>query len=1112
MSPTSCQAAVDIENDRALSPRALAIDRDIGSSGLKTPPDLDNTILPSPLASFVSFATRSTGLGVRVTSAIGGYGLDATRLTTLTALRVGRSLFDGVLGRAGKEPMVRSNPEAVAGGNIDDIDKIHTRVDKLILWAAAVFRFADTALFTVSEGSQLALSTLDQFLGSTDSSRATAGIITMIRREVANPPTAGPGETVSVGYLVAAFCALAYLQRSCRTFLEEEDRKFCVDEIVWDVIVLDDGTRVDISKENVPHQPATVSPPKPEDGPNLDDPSTGKLEHDVLQSLPDNAKVSITREITISETIRVNYTGNVQQIKVDLPPGIELIEDNRDTDRAQAGQEGTTAQLIFRSTRRRQSTMSYQTVDRELNLAAERVGKPGLQPPECLASRDSHVPGETEINLRQPAILTNPFHVTSSQPSQDSNSSFAGEPSCAADTAPPSQPNSRPGLPPQRVLSNKPLSGASRKEPGSGPKLLEKISGFRTVLTRSRSISSKQDPRREAAAGKAKLTFLASLTARFLGRADCQPTSLSPWLSLTQKGSALATSKGGPEEPEQGRSHTMCFSIHERLQQSTVSLDGSAVTTDNYQSASVFTEAAASPGVKIVSSEPGLDHEHLTSTDYHNKSPTPSIYTLPAHNSEISLVSHHRKTTRAAEKLSALRQAGVLPGMFPERHFLGNIARYMRFASAAYGSYFIELLGISTELPLPGILEDTHHELRSFAHHTRSAPGSILLSSFVDPQGGSDGTGATNTGVPLVHYISLDHESKAVVLACRGTLGFEDVLADMACEYDDLVWRGTAYKVHKGVHASAKRLLFGSDGRVLRTLKAALQDFPAYGLVLTGHSLGAAVTSVLGIMLSEPGDDGTFITAPSPLTNPSSLPSHPDSDTTLLLSTPPPHLCLPAHRPIHVYAYGPPATLSLPLRAATRGLITTVVHGSDLVPYLSLGLLHDFQALALALKADNDAAGDESGDDARDGDNAAGDTAGDNDSDAAGDTARDGDGDTAAGDGAGDEEGFADRPPAGDDEWAWASLRVLRMSMGSEKLVPPGEVFVVEGRPVPRRREGGGEDHLGQPARRMVLRYVRDVERRFGEVRFAGGMLTDHSPARYEAALERLMMGVGMRE
>lgn len=169
-------------------------------------------------------------------------------------------------------------------------------------------------------------------------------------------------------------------------------------------------------------------------------------------------------------------------------------------------------------------------------------------------------------------------------------------------------------------------------------------------------------------------------------------------------------------------------------------------------------------------------------------------------------------------------------------------------------------------------------------------------------------------------------------------------------------------------------------------------------------------------------------------------------------------------------------------------MITTIVNGQDLVPYLSLGVLHDLQAVALAFKTDDSGAKGEV-------------------------RKRVWQGIT----GTFMDKWYANRPPGmnteEDDQWAYSALKALRASMLSAKLLPPGEVFVVETMPVLQRdafvtEEGGEGKGLGRPATRSVLKYVKDVEKRFGEVRFGGSMLLDHSPGRYEMSLGALGKGI----
>jgi hypothetical protein len=188
--------------------------------------------------------------------------------------------------------------------------------------------------------------------------------------------------------------------------------------------------------------------------------------------------------------------------------------------------------------------------------------------------------------------------------------------------------------------------------------------------------------------------------------------------------------------------------------------------------------------------------------------------------------------------------------------------------------------------------------------------------------------------------------------------------------------------------------------------------------------------------------------------------------------------------------------MSPALRRATRGLITTVVNGQDVVPTLSLGILRDLHAVSLAFK--NDVAEAKSYVRSRVWERITHSIV---------------------------NSFYMNQPPilihagdgVGEDSWAWTTLKSLRENLTSTKLLPPGEVFVVETMRVLQRDAftatadsfgTDGSPRLGRPASRVQLKYIRDVEARFREIRFGSGMFGDHSPARYEASLTVLARGV----
>jgi hypothetical protein len=1150
-----------------------------------------STLLPAPVANAISLATRSSSLYLRLGTLIGGLALDGARVTTLTGLELSRALIESILHRAGKDVALRSTGElgrAEAEGLLErSITTLHTTITNIAFAASTGFYFSAAALNSATDISQQLLATLDSILGSTDSSRAIASIVTLIRREFQNPATGQDGEKIGVADLLLGICGLALLQRWCWKITEREIKEEKWEEVVWDVVILDDGRRADVARSNQLGEKETgtrrgsvsfmtasgneVLDAVEREGQAGDDSEDDlpeiNLKQKIMRSLPDDANVSITTETTTTKTITVEITG-AHLPEISPPPGVEVIEENAqhtgntDLKGAVLTHEQETSLLapryrvVYRIIKNKLRGMNIEakgTIENAEGVLEacddEVMGLPSKTSVQLPTSATFSVSPLSSPDTEHPPELPNPpsrshdlsssssaFVPTHTSDSGDENSlgfsaipikkdSFANQKRSRKPMSSASSLSSSDNPPPRKLSGTKSPAAKKLKSDRPPVKTVDKKGSFRNTLkkgsaTALANLLNKDSPSETTAQNK-------STQQRppwgVSGVAPIPPSKSS--LPVPARDSSIVPGRDAPRAPQRGNpnyfssrdlghmlpqdvprspSRTSFYSIHERRRDSLVS------QTDTYSihssenrpgSPTAFrTHLKAQSSMLRARSEKNIANPPASPAKNHrrSKSYAPSIYTLQTNNSGTSLVlasQPRRSAFETSENLELLMRTGQVDGLFPDHHIVRNITRFVRFASASYGASFLRVMGISTLTASPGSKSnkeiDTvhHHEHHSFSRHTQLPASTILLSSFVDPQGGTDSTGHTNTGVPMVHFVSLDHDSKAVVLTCRGTLGFEDVLTDMTCDYDTMSWRGHDYSVHKGIHASARRLL---SSRVLVTIKAALEEFPDYGLVLCGHSLGGGVTALLAILLSEPSPAGaSFVTTSYAQHSPQLLITASGADRS---TAPQPQSSLPPGRPIHVYAYGPPATLSPSLRLATRGLITTIVNGQDLVPHLSLGTLHDLQAVALAFKNDDSGAK----------------------------------GEVRSRVWSGLQGAFRDSwyqgiPNTGgfardeDDIWAHSALKALRASMLSSKLLPPGEVFIVESMPVLRREafaEGRGVENvepgngLGRPATRSVLRYIRDVEKRFREIRFGGSMLLDHSPGRYEASLAVLGKGV----
>ncbi|OJJ38225.1 hypothetical protein ASPWEDRAFT_35843 [Aspergillus wentii DTO 134E9] len=1098
------------------------LNRDDGTSHV--PATSGAPLLPRPVASFVSLLTQSTSLSLRLGSFFGGAALDGARVTTLTGLELSRAVIEGILTRAGRDVAFRSSGDhgkAEAESLLErSIAALHTTVTSASFIAAATFHFSSTTLSSASNLTQTLLSTLDAILGSTESSRAIAAIITLIRREFRRPELDIGAEKIGVGDLLVGTVGFALLQRWGKKNTEREIHENGGDEIIWDVVILDNGSRADVIRThplkltNNPHtdlneskRSSFMSPGNEEgyfnavqrrpsmvdaiDGPRLSLPSEDQHQMDedirlhIMKQLPRGCHASIRTDLLTARTITVDVFDD-DTAEIAAPPGTMMIEEKFHQDRSNCRDELADHRhlpkhtVVFRTefNKSQSANVRHQERGTPESTVEDLTGAPTSL--RMIGTGDEETTRNNRSNEQRTGIRNSQSSSHPSLGASETNVKTTTGKSSLSKFTQKVKPSGKPSITPQGQ-SNKASKG-STADKSLVPRRLPSKPGSEGRTNKTVSPSSSQ------------VSFFSSPVAnRGLPRSPLQDSS-------RMKSTASSAARHGNTRD----TGTDYFSVREKNQESYMAHTdaysrrtgdihpGSPAATRNHVRSSSSLSLTRSEADMTVSvnndSRPGSSSFHRRKDSF-----SPSIYSLATAGSETSLILAHRARKSAYEDaatIQALNRDGLVPGIFPEMHFVKNIRRFCRFSLASYGSNALKVMGVpKTPNSLPS--QETHSQEHSdFSNHAGLPASTILLSSFVDPAGGTNAAGETETGFPLVHYLCLDHESKAIVLTLRGTWGFEDILTDMTCDYDDLEWQGKSWKVHKGMHASAKRLLEGGGGRVMITIRAALEEYPDYGVVLCGHSLGGGVAALLATMISEPSNESSgtsFVTA-----------SYQSVTRRLLLAQSSEHdthteYFLPPGRPIHVYAYGPPAVMSPFLRRATRGLITTVVNGQDVVPSLSLGILHDMHMVSLAFKNDiSEARSNVRG------------------------RVWEGIRHSIV------NKFYVNEPPmlvqagdgVGEDAWAWKTLKGLRADLLAPKLMPPGEVFVVETMRVLKRdafTSGLREDGyplLGRPATRVQLKFIRDVEAMFGELRFGSGMLSDHNPARYETSLAALARGI----
>ncbi|QRV72315.1 Lipase (class 3) [Ceratobasidium sp. AG-Ba] len=310
-------------------------------------------------------------------------------------------------------------------------------------------------------------------------------------------------------------------------------------------------------------------------------------------------------------------------------------------------------------------------------------------------------------------------------------------------------------------------------------------------------------------------------------------------------------------------------------------------------------------------------------------------------------------------------------------------------------------------------------------------------------------------------WVLTDHARKQVVLVLRGTYSLNELAIDLTCDpvpftpakekpivsntkADEKQPEGDQpHFVHGGMVKTAE--LMGLPGKPVHDAVAnALRANRGYELILTGHSLGAGVASLLALMWADP------------LTG-----------LTVRRSG------LPSHRRVTAYCFGPPCVMSAHLSKLAKSIVTSFVYSHDIVSTLSLGSVRDMQRAAAWLCAGT---GEES--------------VGNVLSKA-----------TRRRFGRGGEEEDAEATA----QWLLSFRKTLEANMNMADLFPPGRVLWALNDCDVLQETLESVNPVDREPGVLHLFEVEDVERAFSQIVFSRDMLSAHLPHNYNRVVQELL-------
>jgi len=245
-----------------------------------------------------------------------------------------------------------------------------------------------------------------------------------------------------------------------------------------------------------------------------------------------------------------------------------------------------------------------------------------------------------------------------------------------------------------------------------------------------------------------------------------------------------------------------------------------------------------------------------------------------------------------------------------QKNRLKDLVYFVKFACGAYGKFNTKIIYNinNNKKDDEKLIRRLHPNDYSFSLHTKIPLKCILSSSYHYSNSKNESSDAPK----LDYVIAVDHLTNSVVLTICGTIGISDLLTNLNCGYDKIELNGKTYSVHKNIYESAKNFA-KSSSIPLTVISKALEVHSTYRLILCGHSYGGAVAALLGILWSDPQKPY--------VTNSTSG--------------------IPPNRSIHAYVYGAPSCMSYELSIHCKPLITNIINHNDIIPYLSHGFMND---------------------------------------------------------------------------------------------------------------------------------------------------------------------------